>query len=148
MKKTLFYLFVIWCCVLGFKLSANAGDKDIYNKAVKDIGNYDVDKGYKGMKEVIYSKTSPQDLKIKSYFWIAYIKLFDGAEDKASETFKEMLGKKIGYDYDINTLPVELSGNDNLIGIYKKEKSAYLKMKRNLEKKAAKYRPNTTRPQI
>lgn len=138
MKKLvtlLFYYFISF----SIGTHAYAGDVDIYNNAVEHINNYDIEHGLQEMNKVIHSETANEDLKIKSYFWIAFIKLFDGYEEQAHEAIKELLSYDMGFEYDIDELPLELSGNAQVMAIYEKEKSNFLKVKKQLSEKASKH---------
>ncbi|MFH1416148.1 MAG: hypothetical protein ABIH89_08725 [Elusimicrobiota bacterium] len=115
-----------------------ADDMETYNDAIGYINNYDIEKGLQGLNKVVYSKTADDDIKVKSYFWIAFIKMFDGDEGKAGSVMGEMLLSGLGADYDTARLPVEISRDNKLMGIYDKEKAKYLKDEKEKEKKAAK----------
>src|SRR3989339_1201949 len=78
-----------------------------YDMAVKYINNYEFEIGYKSMSKIAGSSAASEDLRVKSYFWMAYIELIDDKEDNAREVILSMLGDQIGYEYNIEQLPQE-----------------------------------------
>jgi tetratricopeptide (TPR) repeat protein len=136
MRRYSIKLFVITyaVCFIFITSISHAADKDIYKKSVDYITNYELEKGLRGMNKVIYSANSTEDLKIKSYMWVAFVKLFDGDTVKASEAIKEMFEHNMGLEYDLNKLPLELSENIQLLDVYKKEKASFLKNIKKREK--------------
>lgn len=134
--KKFFIVGLLFCLiysdVYGYKI-------DVYNRAVEHINNYEIELGLRGMNKVIYSKTAPEPLKVKAYFWVAFIKLLDGYEEQVCSTIKEMLGNGMGLELDADDLPGELYQNAQLMEIYEEEKEDFLKEKRKLSKKISKH---------
>jgi hypothetical protein len=142
--KKLLSIFIV--CLLGVSC-IYASDRKIYERAVKSINNYDIEIGLQKMNKIMYSDTADADLKTKAYFWVAFIELFDGNDEQALRTIKEMLDSGLGVNLDTDTmLPMELSQNKKLMQIYKNEQKKLAKsqqareklIKKNL-KKAEKY---------
>ncbi|MBN2407203.1 MAG: hypothetical protein JXJ19_05855 [Elusimicrobia bacterium] len=116
-----------------------ASDEDSYKKGVEFINNYEYESSMKEMEKVIASASAAGDMKVKAYFWVAFINLMGEDRDMARDTFNKMLKNGLGADYDITSLPDELSQVNELMEIYNKENREYSKEKKKLDKQVGKY---------
>ncbi|MFC2062320.1 tetratricopeptide repeat protein, partial [Elusimicrobiota bacterium] len=97
----------------------------LYKKIVTNINNYEMEMAIKDLKELLELENVSKEIVIPSYFWMAFIHLFDGNEKMAYRTMKSMMNKGIGIEYDLENLPAELSQNIQLISIYNEVKERF-----------------------
>jgi len=97
----------------------------LYDEAVANIDDYEMEPALKKMNRIAYTDGIDIDLRIKAFFWTAFLQLFDGHENMAQETLKDMVSRGMGADYNVDNLPSELSQNIKLIRIYDNIKSQY-----------------------
>jgi len=106
-------------------LYAAETDEAIFDEAVRCVDKlYDTVSAVAKFNDVIESATAPADLKVKSFFWLAHIYLFEGDEDRAEETFKRMfkLVPEPGYDFTAS-LSEAITANSRLTSLYERQKS-------------------------
>jgi len=134
MIKKLCYFFGFLYIMLVF---ANSSQAD-YSKAMESIKKYEFAEAVTELNEVT-NYSAPDDLKIRSYFWLAHLDIIDKNKSGAEDKMRQKNKKGLGLDYLIELLPSDLVENTELLEIYEDEKEDFMKEQEKINSKIEKY---------
>ena len=122
-NKALTLLFVILC---GTAAYAATPDEVLLEEGVGFVNNsYDSEKAAEKFRMVIVSDTAANDLKAEAFLWLAHTCLFEGQEEKARNSVKELVRMFGGAGaVNLRDLPESLKGNDKLMYILEEEEKS------------------------
>ncbi len=127
MKKQCCYLYthiIMLLLLTAPGVDASGVDDAALSEGIKYVDElYDSRKATEKFREVLVSETASEELKIKACFWLAHTHLFEGEEEKAEQSIREIFEIKPDAEYDfMSVLPDSIKGNNKLMYLFNQEK--------------------------
>lgn len=126
-ERFIFISFVFSFVFLPLSTSCLLGltpDEAGYEKGIEYIDKfYDSGSAIQELNTVIVSETASPELKMKAYFWLADVYLFEGKVGQARQSLSNMFKLKPDPNYDFtNQLSESITKNKELISLFAEEK--------------------------